>query len=163
MTGAIASHAYHSNYYLDKQAKTCYGLLQQSDHSAIKQLKAGSMSTDPSSYTVGYGKPPLHTRFKKGNPGRPRGSRNLKTLLQQALAKRIVVSDGGRRRRVTRREIGIAKVADRFAEGDQQAVKLLLGLLLELERRAPDEAAARPPLDAHDKEVVRSWIDTIRG
>jgi hypothetical protein len=37
----------------------------------------------------------------------------------------------------TRREIGTARVADRFAEGDQQALKLLLGLLLELERRAP--------------------------
>lgn len=27
-------------------------------------------------YEVGYGKPPVHTQFKPGNPGRPKGSRN---------------------------------------------------------------------------------------
>jgi len=36
-------------------------------------------------YEVGYGQPPHHTRFKKGQSGNPRGrpcgSNNLKTLL----------------------------------------------------------------------------------
>ena len=40
-------------------------------------------------YEVGYGKPPLHTRFQKGksgNPkGRPRGKKNMSTLLSTAL------------------------------------------------------------------------------
>ena len=40
-------------------------------------------------YRVGYGKPPLETRFKKGqsgNPGgRPRRARNLMTQLYRAL------------------------------------------------------------------------------
>jgi hypothetical protein len=40
-------------------------------------------------YSVGYGRPPKHTRFKpgrSGNPkGRPRGSRNLSTEMQKVL------------------------------------------------------------------------------
>jgi Family of unknown function (DUF5681) len=50
-------------------------------------------------YDVGYGKPPLHSRFKKGrsgNPhGRPKGSSNMSTLLDHALNEQVVVSENG--------------------------------------------------------------------
>ena len=58
-------------------------------------------------YEVGYGKPPRHTRFKKGqsgNPrGRPSGSKNLKTLLNEALNERVVVTEEGGRRNTSRK------------------------------------------------------------
>jgi hypothetical protein len=93
-------------------------------------------------YPVGYKKPPLHTRFKKRNPGgRPRAARNLKTLLAEALEERITVAgEGGKRRRISKRELGIARLADRFAEGDRHAIKLLLDIVLGLERRTPSES-----------------------
>ena len=51
-------------------------------------------------YEVGYGKPPKAGRFKpgqSGNPrGRPKGTLNLKTDLQQELAERISVREGDR-------------------------------------------------------------------
>jgi hypothetical protein len=44
---------------------------------------------DERDYEVGYGKPPRHSRFVKGqsgNPrGRPPGAKNMKTLLTKAL------------------------------------------------------------------------------
>ncbi len=114
-------------------------------------------------YKVGYGKPPLHTRFKKGNPGRPRRARNLRILLEEALAKRVAVTtEDGRRRRIARRELGIARLAEKFAAGDPQAVKLLLCLLLEPERRAPPEPAERPPLDDADRMVIANLLARLR-
>jgi hypothetical protein len=47
------------------------------------------MDDQPRDYTVGYGKPPVETRFQKGqsgNPeGRPRSTKKLVTLLAEAL------------------------------------------------------------------------------
>jgi hypothetical protein len=53
-------------------------------------------------FEAGYGKPPRHTRFKKGqsgNPrGRPKGSKNLTTLLTEALNEPVIVAENGGRR-----------------------------------------------------------------
>jgi hypothetical protein len=115
-------------------------------------------------YRVGRGKPPLHTRFKKGNPGRPRGVRHLKTRLIEALERRVVVTtEDGKSRRVAKSELGIARLADRFADGDPQAMKLLFGLLLELERRPPPEPAERPPLDDADRLVIENLLARLRA
>jgi hypothetical protein len=63
---------------------------------------------DERDYPVGYGKPPHHTRFVKGqsgNPrGRPPGAKNMKTLLTRALNELVVVTDNGGRRKVSKRE-----------------------------------------------------------
>src|SRR5215472_13361203 len=68
-------------------------------------------------YEVGYGKPPRHTRFKKGqsgNPrGRPRDSKNLKTLLNDALDEPVVVTEEGRRRKITKREAIVTQLVNR--------------------------------------------------
>jgi hypothetical protein len=118
-------------------------------------------------YAVGYGKPPLHSRFKKGvcaNPkGRPRGAQGLQAVLARLLERRVVVIEDGKHRRVTKRELGFARLVDKFSDGDLSAARLLLELELALGRRAPQEPAERPPLDAHDKEVIRNWIETIRA
>ncbi len=117
-------------------------------------------------YPVGYGKPPLQTRFKPGqraNPsGRPRGARNWKTLLAEALDRRVLVTEGGKRRRIAKCEIGITRLADKFAEADPKTAKLLLGVMLELERRAPPDPGEPPAFDAADKAVIANLLARLR-
>jgi Family of unknown function (DUF5681) len=131
------------------------------DHSG--SMQAGE---EKPGYAVGYGKPPVHARFKKGQSGNPRGTRrarNFATLLIEALDERVVVSGGGRRRRKTKRDLGLAQLADKFANGDPCVAKLILGLLLQTERRLPAEPGERPPREEADKLVVESMLARLRA
>jgi hypothetical protein len=126
------------------------------------------MSTDPKpDYVVGPGRPPLATRFQKGRSGNPRGrprrAKNLVILLREALDERVGVTEDGRCRKRSKRELGLARLADKFAAGDPQAAKLILGLTPEIERRPPPEPEARPPHDEADKAVIANFIAGLRG
>jgi Family of unknown function (DUF5681) len=112
-------------------------------------------------YMVGRGRPPLATRFQKGNTA-ARGRRNRReksfvALFDEALAEPVVdVAADGRRRRLAKRELGLRRLADRVADGDPQAIKLVLGVVLALERRAPASAEERPDWGPADKTVLEN-------
>jgi len=117
-------------------------------------------------YRVGYKRPPLHTRFRKGqsgNPrGRPRGSKNFSTLLAEALNEPVVVTEDGRRRRISKRELGLKQLANKFAMAEAQATKILLGMMLERERlAAAAPPAERPSLGAADEKVIANLLKRL--
>jgi hypothetical protein len=65
------------------------------------------MSGTRRQYAANYRKPPVHTRFKKGQSGNPRGrpAKNLAVLLAAALNEKVTVTENGKRRQVTKREV----------------------------------------------------------
>ena len=97
-------------------------------------------SDDERDYAVGYGKPPRHTRFEQGrsgNPrGRPPGSKNLSTLLSEALNEPVIVTENGGRRKITKREAIVTQLVNRSAKADLRAIQILLGMLRDIEGRA---------------------------
>jgi hypothetical protein len=104
------------------------------------------MSDTERDYQVGPGKPPLHTRFKKGQSGNPRGrhAKNLPALLVEALNQPVAVTENGRRRQVTKREAVIAQLVDKSAAADLRATKMLLDILKDIEK----EVGTAPTLAA---------------
>ena len=81
---------------------------------------------------VGYGRPPSHTRFQpgqSGNPdGRPKGHRNLKTELEEELAERIRVTEGGKERRISKRRALVKAQLAKAIKGDPRAARVIFDL-----------------------------------
>jgi hypothetical protein len=115
------------------------------------------MALKTGDYEVGYRKPPRHTRFKKGqsgNPrGRPSGSKNLSTLVIEALNELVVVAENGGRRKITKRQAIITQLVNQSAKADWRATKLVLEILQAIEART-EPAAAETSFDAADERVI---------
>jgi hypothetical protein len=72
-------------------------------------------------HSVGYGKPPEQTKFKKGqsgNPyGRPKGSRNLKTLINRELNTTITIEQAGKKRKIRRKDALVKSLVNDALKG----------------------------------------------
>ena len=83
-------------------------------------------------YQVGYKKPPKHSRFKKGlsgNPcGRPKGAKNLKTILEAELSETIVVREGDRQKKISKLEGVVKALLAKALKGDPRGMDLVLRL-----------------------------------
>jgi hypothetical protein len=81
---------------------------------------------------VGYGNPPEETRFQKGksgNPkGRPKGTHNMATALERTLHEKVVITENGQRKKVTKGEAAVKQLVNKAASGDLAAMRLLSAL-----------------------------------
>ena len=115
---------------------------------------------------VGRGHPPKHAQFRKGmsgNPkGRPKGSKNLSTLLREAADDQVSATIGGKTRTISKLQATAMQLATKAASGDLAAINKFLEWVDEIETRA---AAARPsqfPLSEADMEVIRETYDRMK-
>jgi hypothetical protein len=117
-------------------------------------------------YVVGYGKPPLHSRFQKGrsgNPkGRPRGRKNMSTLLSDALNGSVIVVESGRRKKITKREAIVTQLVNKSASADLKATQMVLAMLSDLESRA-DASADPAPFTEADQQVIQRIQARLRS
>ena len=87
------------------------------------------MRMDGSHTILDLGKPPQHSRFRKGlsgNPkGRPKVRRNLATVLERTLQEKVVIKENGVRRTVTKLEAAVKQLVNKAASGDLVAIRQL--------------------------------------
>lgn len=82
------------------------------------------MSDEP----VGYGNPPVHSRFQKGRSGNPGGrkkdSRNFRTVLEEVMAREV--EQPGKNQPIPLIEALFLKLADCGLKGDWKAIERFL-------------------------------------
>ena len=101
--------------------------------------KAMTKTSNPS-YEVGYGKPPLHSRFQKGQSGNPKGrakgTRNFATLFSEAMMKPVVITENGQRKKISKFAAAMTQLANDAARGDKKSIQLAFAMLQALETAA---------------------------
>ena len=114
---------------------------------------------DAGAYAVGYRKPPVQTRFKKGrsgNPnGRPKGTLNLATVLLRTLREQVVINENGRRKVVTKLEAAVKQLVNKAASGDLKAFQQLAGLKQAAEEQALESATPNEAMAEVDQKVMQ--------
>jgi hypothetical protein len=83
-------------------------------------------------YEVGYGKPPKHTQFRKGqsgNPkGRPPGAKGLSTIARETMTEKMPVRAGGIEKKMPRIEALIFRMFESAMKGNMRAAADLMKL-----------------------------------
>lgn len=94
-------------------------------------------------YEVGYGKPPLHSRFQPGQSGNPAGRRRPpktpEEILADALNKKIAVLDNGQPRKITKHAAMVTHLVNRAASGDLKAAEKVLRMIQSPPARKSEE------------------------
>jgi Family of unknown function (DUF5681) len=117
------------------------------------------MPKDQLQYEVGYGRPPKGGQFtkgKSGNPkGRPRGSKNLATIVLRESRQPVRVNGPRGTRTVTKLEATVMQLGNRAAQGELRATREFLPLVQRSEEAVSAESV---PLVVHelDQRVMQS-------
>lgn len=111
------------------------------------------------------GQPPRRTQFRKGvsgNPkGRPKGSKNLSTLLIKAARDHVTANIGGKQRSISKLQATTMQLATKAAAGDPKAMGQFLDWMDEIETRAAKGKPADYPISEADLEVLRTIFDRL--
>ncbi|MGE0773780.1 MAG: DUF5681 domain-containing protein [Sphingomonadaceae bacterium] len=111
--------------------------------------------------SVGYGRPPAHSRWKKGQSGNPKGrvkgQRNLKTDLREELGEIIRFSENGTARGITKQRALLKSLTARGIKGDARSAQIVLALVKELLDQDA-EPLARTVLTSQEQSVIDRFL-----
>jgi hypothetical protein len=111
---------------------------------------------------VGFCRPPVATRFRKGvsgNPkGRPKRSLNVATAFMKALHEKVVINEGGQRKTVTKLEAALKQLVNKAASGEIRAVEQLLELARDAEAKQNASVGQDLFLNDLDREVLEGVV-----
>jgi hypothetical protein len=114
------------------------------------------------SYEVGYGKPPVSTRFTRGQSGnrngRPKGSENLATIIAQEAKQLVQIHGAGGSRTVTKQRAAVMQLVNKAAQGDLPSLRTLFDEL----HRSEEPANSNTQPIKHDESNQRTLETMVR-
>jgi hypothetical protein len=123
-----------------------------------------SDSDDSDNNKVGYGNPPQHTRFKKGqsgNPkGRPKGTKNFKTDLEEELKEQVKITEDGRDDLISKQRVIVKRLVQKAINGDMRAVEILTKLVAQ-HLNSDSEEVETKRLSPDDQDIINRYFSEV--
>lgn len=135
------------------------------DDACIRGLTPAASFPSEEPYIVTRGKPPRETQFKpgkSGNPkGRPKGTREIVTLLEQELDRMIEVTQQGRTIKLTRRQVIVRRIIEKAMQGEPKAIATCLAVESSKAAKGKAAGATMAEFDAQlseDDKILQSFL-----
>ncbi|WP_408014341.1 DUF5681 domain-containing protein [Rhizorhabdus dicambivorans] len=114
-------------------------------------------------YKVGRGKPPVHTRWKKGQSGNPAGrksgTRNSTTIALEIFGEVLTVQTPAGPKRMNTVALAYYKLRELVAKGDLKAIAAVVAIWQRVvPDPAPDVDVSEPPLSANEEAMLSSLL-----
>ena len=111
---------------------------------------------------TGYQRPPKRTQFKKGqsgNPrGRPKGTASFKSDLDAELREKLVLTENGREKRITKQRAFIKTLTAAAIKKDIRAVNALLACMRLFGVGNEEQPTESQNADPADLEFLESYL-----
>lgn len=118
------------------------------------------------SYIVGKGKTPVHTRWKKGQSGNPRGKKkgtpNSDTIIIDLMETPITVKTANGERKMSRNAALFQRMWELAAKGDIRAAKFLFDRYGEAQGRRADKDVEQEALSDTEMSELDSFMTAMR-
>jgi hypothetical protein len=132
-----------------------------------KKPGRGSGREADTNYEIGYGKPPEQTRFapgQSGNPkGRPRGSRNLSTVVGELARQTMTITEGGRPRRVPRYTALNLILWGKALKGDHKAFMAIHQSMRDVGLLRPEVEVPQTDITQDDQLIIQDYFSRTGG
>ena len=114
---------------------------------------------------VGYAEPPKSGQFKKGqsgnSSGRPKGAKNLRTVIKEAASKTLTVVEDGKRKKKSKMDLMVTQMFNRAAQGEPRFTQMALDQFRNIDNRLAIDQSA-DVFEEADQPVVAQIIARIR-
>jgi hypothetical protein len=112
-------------------------------------------------FEVGYGRPPVATRFQPGNKCNPRGRRKQKKtagqLIEEAMNEKVRIVVEGKTKIMTKQQVVIHNLVNAAARGDHKAIHTLFALRARYQEST--QTTVNPSdLDANDRSIIEAFL-----
>lgn len=132
--------------------------------------KMSPLTADVEQTNIGYGKPPVATRFQKGksgNPrGRPKGSKNFADAVAKVMNRKVIVRAGGKLKRLDTLDAVLMRLRELALKGEGWAIRKILDMAAPARTGQQSKEEWPPPggkykftLDIGDKVINEDIVD----
>jgi Family of unknown function (DUF5681) len=122
-------------------------------------------ATQQGTYSVGYGRPPISTQFRREQSGNPKGrpketTRRKSSMARAALERKVDRSEDGSNRKASVRQVAFERIGEKALAGDIKSVNFLLARENDEQPPVPDQL---PVPSETALEILRAYFARERA